>query len=149
MMGLVWSVLGVLAGGLIALQAPINAQLAKGLGFPLAAAAASFIAGAVVLVLIAGVASQAQGAAIAWRAPPLWMFIAGGCLGAAYVTCAIILTPKLGTAATMAFIVAGQLMAGLMLDHFGYFGLTVREVSAGRLGGAALLLAGALLIRFT
>lgn len=149
MMGIVWSVLGVLAGGLIALQAPINAQLAKGLGFPLAAAAASFIAGAVVLVLITGVASQAQGAAIAWRAPPLWMFIAGGCLGAAYVTCAIILTPKLGTAATMAFIVAGQLMAGLMLDHFGYFGLTVREVSAGRLGGAALLLAGALLIRFT
>lgn len=149
MMGLVWSVLGVLAGGLIALQAPINAQLAKGLGFPLAAAAASFIAGAVVLVLITGVASQAQGAAIAWRTPPLWMFIAGGCLGAAYVTCAIILTPKLGTAATMAFIVAGQLMAGLMLDHFGYFGLTVREVSAGRLGGAALLLVGALLIRFT
>jgi transporter family-2 protein len=49
----------------------------------------------------------------------------------------------------MAFIVAGQLIAGLLLDHFGYFGLAVREVSAGRLGGAILLLLGAMLIRFT
>lgn len=149
MMGIVWSLLGILAGALIAMQAPINAQLARGLGFPLAAAAASFLAGTVALVIIATVASQAQGAAIAWRAPPLWMFIVGGCLGAAYVTCAIILTPKLGAAATMAFIVAGQLIAGLTLDHFGYFGLATREVTAGRVGGAVLLLAGALLIRFT
>jgi len=149
MMNIVWSLVGILAGALIALQAPINAQLARGLGFPLAAAAASFLAGAAALVLVTAVAAQAQGVPIAWRAPPLWMFIAGGCLGAAYVTAAIILTPKLGAAATMAFIVAGQLMAGLMLDHFGYFGLAVREVSIGRVGGALLLLAGALLIRFT
>jgi bacterial/archaeal transporter family-2 protein len=138
-----------LAGGLIAMQAPINAQLARGLGFPLAAAAASFFAGTLALAIITGLVSQAQGASIAWRAPPLWMFIVGGCLGAGYVTCSIILTPKLGAAATMAFIVAGQLMAGLTLDHFGYFGLAVREVSIGRVGGALLLLAGALLIRFT
>jgi transporter family-2 protein len=149
MMGIVWSLLGVLAGGLIAMQAPINAQLARELGFPLAAAAASFVAGAAALLIITAVAAPMQGATIAWRAPPLWMFIVGGCLGAAYVTCAIILTPKLGTAATMAFIVAGQLIAGLLLDHFGYFGLAVREVSAGRLGGAILLLLGAMLIRFT
>ncbi len=148
-MGIVWALVGVLAGGLIAMQAPINAQLARELGFPLAAAAASFIAGSIALVFVTSITSQAQGAAIAWRAPPLWMFITGGCLGAAYVTIAIILTPKLGTAATMAFIVTGQLIGGLALDHFGYFGLAVREVSAGRIGGAVLLLAGALLIRFT
>jgi transporter family-2 protein len=75
------------------------------------------------------------------------MFLVGGCLGAAYVTFAIILTPKLGTAATMAFIVAGQLSAGMILDHTGSFGLAVREVSLGRVAGAVLLLAGALLIR--
>ncbi len=147
MMGFIWSLLGVVAGAFIALQAPINAQLARGLGFPLAAAAASFVAGAAVLVVITAALSQAQGVSIAWRVPPLWMFIAGGCLGAAYVTCAIILTPKLGTAATMAFIVAGQLLAGLLIDHMGYFGLAVREVSFGRVTGAVLLLAGALLIR--
>ncbi|CAN1722014.1 bacterial/archaeal transporter family-2 protein [Hyphomicrobium sp. 1Nfss2.1] len=149
MMGFVWGLAGVLAGAFIALQSPINAHLARDLGFPLAAAAASFIAGAVVLVVLASASSVAQGVAIAWRAPPLWMFIAGGCLGAAYVTITIILTPKLGTAATMAFIVTGQLVGGLILDHFGYFGLAVREITVGRVGGAALLLAGALLIRLT
>ena len=146
-MGIVWSLVGILAGALIALQGPINAQLARGLGMPVAAAAASFVAGSVVLVLITLVLSQAQGITIAWRVPPLWMFLAGGCLGAIFVTCALILTPKLGAAATMAFIVAGQLLAGLLLDRLGYFDLAVRELTLGRVGGAILLLAGALLIR--
>jgi bacterial/archaeal transporter family-2 protein len=146
-MGIVWSLVGILAGALIALQGPINAQLARGLGMPVAAAAASFVAGSVVLVLITLVLSQAQGVTIAWRVPPLWMFLAGGCLGAIFVTCALILTPKLGAAATMAFIVAGQLLAGLLLDRLGYFDLAVRELTLGRVGGAILLLAGALLIR--
>ena len=146
-MGIVWSLVGILAGALIALQGPINAQLARGLGMPVAAAAASFVAGTVVLILITLVLSQAQGITIAWRAPPLWMFLAGGCLGAIFVTCALVLTPKLGAAATMAFIVAGQLIAGLLLDRLGYFDLAVRELTLGRVGGAVLLLAGALLIR--
>lgn len=146
-MGLVWSLVGIFAGALVALQGPINAQLARGLGMPVAAAAASFVAGSVVLILITLVLSQAQGITIAWRVPPLWMFLAGGCLGAIFVTCALVLTPKLGAAATMAFIVAGQLIAGLLLDRLGYFELAVRELTLGRVGGAVLLLAGALLIR--
>jgi len=147
-MDIAWALLGILAGMLIALQGPINAQLAQGLGMPLAAAAASFIAGSVALVVLAAIATQVQGISIAWRAPPWWMFVAGGCLGAAYVTSAIVLTPRLGTAATMALIVAGQLTAGLLIDRMGWFGLAVRELSIGRVGGAILLLAGALLIRF-
>ena len=146
-MGIVWSVVGILAGMLIALQGPINAQLARGLGMPVAAAAASFVAGTVVLIALTLVLSQAQGITIAWRVPPLWMFVAGGCLGAVFVTCALVLTPKLGAAATMAFIVAGQLLAGLLLDRMGYFDLAVRELTLGRVAGAVLLLAGALLIR--
>jgi len=147
-MDIAWALLGILAGMLIALQGPINAQLAQGLGMPLAAAAASFVAGSVALVVLGAIAAQVQGISIGWRVPPWWMFVAGGCLGAAYVTSAIILTPRLGTAATMALIVAGQLTAGLLIDRMGWFDLAVRELSIGRVGGAILLLAGALLIRF-
>jgi bacterial/archaeal transporter family-2 protein len=147
MMALVWSLLGIVSGALIALQAPINAALGRALGLPVAAAAASFLAGSVVLVAIALALGQAQGIPIAWRAPPFWMLVGGGLLGAAYVTFVIVLTPKLGTAATMAFIVAGQLLAGLMLDQMGAFDLAVREITLGRAAGAVLLLAGALLIR--
>jgi transporter family-2 protein len=134
-------------GAGFAMQAPINAALGRTLGMPVAAAAASFVAGSVALVAIALALSQMQGAAIAWRAPPFWMLVGGGLLGAAYVTSVIVLTPKLGTAATMAFIVAGQLLAGLLLDQIGAFDLVVREITLGRLSGAVLLLAGALLIR--
>lgn len=144
-----WSLLGVAAGMLIALQSPINAQLSHSLGMPLAAASASFVAGAAVLIALTVIVQQVNGTAIAWRAPPLWMFLAGGCMGATYVTVALILTPKIGTAATMAFVVSGQLIAGMLLDKFGYFGLAVRELTLGRVTGACLLVLGALLIRFT
>jgi transporter family-2 protein len=39
MAGVLWSLLGVLAGAFIAVQAPVNSQLAKTLGLPVAAAA--------------------------------------------------------------------------------------------------------------
>lgn len=143
------ALLGIAAGGFIAVQATINAELSRGLGLPVAAAAASFLAGAVVLAGISAALSSAQGIQIGWRTPPLWMFVAGGCLGAAYVTSAIVLTPRLGAAATMAFVVAGQLLAGMVLDRIGFMGLAVREVTAGRVAGALLLFAGALLIRLT
>ncbi len=144
---LLWSALGVAAGAFLAIQAPVNAALSRGLGMPLAAAMASFLAGTVVLSVVSAVVSQAQGVSIGWRVPPLWMFVAGGCLGAAFVTAIIILTPRLGAAATMGFVVAGQLLTGILVDRIGFLGLAVREVSLGRIVGAILLLSGALLIR--
>jgi bacterial/archaeal transporter family-2 protein len=147
MMGLLWSLLAVLSGMLIGLQAPVNAALGRTMGSAVTAAAVSFVAGSVALAIVSWGVTHAQGIAVAWRAPPFWMLVGGGLLGAAYVTFVIMITPKLGTAATMAFIVAGQLLAGLVLDHFGAFDTVVREISLGRVAGAVLLLSGVLLIR--
>jgi transporter family-2 protein len=147
MTGILWSLLAVVSGMLIGLQAPVNAALGRTMGSAVTAAAVSFVAGSVALAIVAWGATQAQGVSIAWRAPPFWMLVGGGLLGAAYVTFVIMITPKLGTAATMAFIVAGQLLAGLVLDHFGAFDMAVREISLGRVAGAVLLLSGVLLIR--
>lgn len=146
---LIWPLLGVIAGALVTVQAPINAALARGLGMPVAAAAVSFAVGAVALAAITGLLTQTQGIALNWRAPAPWLFILGGLLGAAFVTCNIVLAPKLGAAALMAFLVAGQLLTGLLLDRIGFLGLAVREITMGRIAGAAMLLVGALLIRFS
>ena len=113
---------------------------------PVAAAVVSFIAGAVVLTALTGWLSHTQDVAIDWRAPPLWQFVAGGCLGAAYVTITIILVPRVGAAATMAFVVSGQLFAGIIADRIGLFGAVVREITLGRIAGAMLLLAGTVLV---
>ncbi|KQZ13578.1 MULTISPECIES: DMT family transporter [unclassified Mesorhizobium] len=147
MMGLVWSLLGILSGAFIAIQAPINSQLARGLGLPVAAAAFSFLSGAIVLGIITVALVRFQGISLDWKAPAPWLFVAGGVLGAFYVTLSTILTPKIGAAALMAFLVAGQLTAGMVLDRIGFLGMAVREISLGRLAGAALLLIGALLVR--
>jgi len=147
MANLLWGLLGIVSGSFLAIQAPINALLARGLGMSVVAAAASFLTGAVALAIVSTVLTQAQGISIAWRAPAPWLFVAGGCLGAAFVTCVVILTPRLGAAATMAFIVAGQLLTGMLLDRIGFLGLAVREITFGRVAGAAMLLTGALLVR--
>ena len=132
---------------MIALQAPLNAQLARALGSPVAAAAVSFAAGAAALIVTTAVLFAAGGIAPAARTAPPWLFVAGGLMGAAFVTCSIVLTPRLGAAVFLGFAVAGQLIAGLVLDHYGLLGLAIREVSPGRLAGVALLIAGAVLLR--
>lgn len=142
-----WLALGVLAGVFIASQAPVNAGLARAIGSPIAAAAISFAAGGVVLVVAALVTSRG-GALLRWEAPQPWQYVAGGLLGAVYVTSAIVLTPRLGAAAVMGLAVTGQLLAGLVLDHYGLFGLAQNPVSPARIAGALLLVAGVGLVRF-
>ena len=149
MIGVFWSFLGVLAGVFLAAQAPINAQLARGLGLPVAAAAFSFLSGAIVLGVATLLVTRAQGISLDWKAPAPWLFVAGGVLGGAYVPIATILIPRVGAAAVMAFLVAGQLLGGLLLDRIGFLGMAVREISLGRIAGAVLLVAGALLVRLT
>jgi transporter family-2 protein len=147
MMGVFWSVLGILSGAFIAIQAPINSQLARGLGLPVAAAAFSFLSGAIVLGIATLLVTRTQGITLDWKAPAPWLFVAGGLLGGSYVTISTILIPRIGAAALMALIVAGQLLAGMLLDRFGFLGMAVREISLGRVAGAILLMAGAVLIR--
>ena len=149
MMGLFWSALGIASGAFIAIQAPINSQLARGLGLPVAAAAFSFLSGAIVLGLATMLVTRGQGISLDWKAPAPWLFVAGGILGGAYVTISTILIPRIGAAALMAFLVAGQLVAGMLLDRIGFLGMAVREISLGRLVGAVLLMTGAVLVRLT
>lgn len=146
---LVWPLLGVLAGAMFAVQAPVNAILGRAVGSPVVAAGISFFAGAIALTLVSFVLVQGQGTMLDWRAPSWWMLIVGGVLGAFVVTCNVILAPKIGAAALMACLVSGQLIAGIVLDRIGFLGLPVHEITTGRVAGALMLLAGALLVRFT
>lgn len=147
MAGVLWPLLGMIAGAALAVQAPVNSALARGLGQPVAAAAFSFLSGAIVLGIVSLGWAKLQGGTIDVRAPALWLFVAGGCLGGFYVSCAVILVPKLGAAALIAFVVAGQLLAGLLIDRVGLLGVAMRELTLGRMAGAVLLVIGALMIR--
>jgi transporter family-2 protein len=146
-MALLWVLLGVISGACIAVQAPINAQLGRSLGLPFAAAFVSFAAGAIILAVVTFGVAWATGTAIAWSVPAPWLFVAGGALGSVYVTSAVVLTPQIGAAAVMGLAVTGQLLAGLVVDKTGFLGAPMHEITLGRIGGAALLVAGAVMIR--
>jgi transporter family-2 protein len=78
---------------------------------------------------------------------PWWIWI-GGLMGAAYVVAIAALTRPLGVAAFFVALVTGQLLGGLLIDHFGWFNAPVRPMSPARLLGVVLLLAGMGLMRW-
>jgi transporter family-2 protein len=64
-----------------------------------------------------------------------------------YVAVSGIVAPRLGAAALIGAVVAGQLTAALLIDQFGLVGFPVQLVSPGRVSGVVCLFAGVLLIR--
>ena len=100
------------------------------------------------LLLITGLTVRGSVDVGVLKVLPLTIILGGGLLGALYVTSNTVLTPRLGVAAVMALGICGQLLAGLLLDRFGLFGLVERELTPGRVSGALMVLAGALMVRF-
>jgi transporter family-2 protein len=130
-------------GGCIALQAPINAGLGKATG-SFAAATISFAVGTVLLAAIVVLSGRAAG--IGEVAHVEWYFLLGGALGAAYVFSALVLVDEIGAGGVAAATVTGQLTLSVVLDRLGFLGLEQEPISAARVIGVALLLAGTYLI---
>jgi len=134
------------AGMLFPLQAGINSRLGTILGGPVAAALASFSVGATALLCFV-LASRTPVDIQAGMTQTSWWHWLGGAIGAYIVVCMTFLAPRLGAGALIALLLTGQLVASLVLDHFGLFGYPVIPIDAKRLLGVALLAAGVILIR--
>ena len=135
--------LTALAGSLVALQAPINSRLGKGIG-TFQAAAVSFFVGLTVLVVVAlvsgGFGSLGRVGRIPW-----WTFL-GGLLGAAYVASVLVTVRTLGAGGVTAATIAGQLTMAVVIDQFGIAGVAKHPVTAARIAGVVLLGAGVVLV---
>ena len=140
-------VASIVGGMLTATQGPTNAMLARPLNSPVNAAFVSFFIGTVVLlglVFALRIKPDLQAAAgLPWYA---WM---GGVYGVGFVCAAAFSAPRLGVATTITLMVGGQLLIGVVLDHFGAFGIEPRPVSLGRIAGLGLVVLGVLLVRRT
>ena len=141
------TLVALVTGGLIALQAPINAEAAGRLGHPLTAATMSFCVGTVALIVLTALFARNGMHLGALKTMPLYMLLGGGLLGASYVTVTLVLAPRIGVAAIMALGIAGQLFTALLIDRLGLFELLERGLSVGRVSGALLVLVGALMVR--
>ena len=135
---------GVAAGAMLPLQFGINAQLAAWVDSPIRAALVSFAVGTAALLVVA--LAVARGWSDRAGDAPWWVWI-GGALGAFYVLGSIVAAPRLGAVTLVAVILAGQTLASLLVDHFGWVGFAEREITAGRIAGVALVAAGVALVR--
>lgn len=142
-----WLGLVFFGGILLGIQPTLNAGLARHLGHPLGASLVSF-GTATVLLLAVAIALRPPVPALAdLRLVPPWLWL-GGVMGAAFVTIALMATPRLGAAPVVALVICGQLAAALVIDSFGLMGLTARPFDWTKLLGALCLVAGAILIRW-
>jgi transporter family-2 protein len=134
--------IGVLGGVAVGLQTPFAGAISQRVG----GAASSLIihaSGAVISALVLLVRGGEQIGN--WRSLPWYMWLAGGLGVVLYLTLSVTF-PRLGATATIVLVILGQLLAGLVIDHFGFLGVTVRSIDGGRVLGAAALLVGAYLI---
>jgi transporter family-2 protein len=145
----IWSYLlfGFAAGAMLPIQFGINAQLAKWVDSPLRATLISFAVGTLVLLLVMVVADRDWPPTEKIGGAPWWVWL-GGLLGAFYVLGSVVTAPKLGAATLVAVILAGQAVASLLVDHFGWVGFEENPVTPGRLLGVGLVAAGVALVRF-
>lgn len=133
--------IAVIAGAVVPFQAASNAALGRALGHPLWATLTSLAVSIVVVIpvmLWLRVPAPAYGAALHG---PLWLWL-GGVAGVIYITAALVLTPKVGVASFMVCVVAGQMLASLLIDYYGWMGLTPKPVGLMRVAGVALILIG-------
>jgi bacterial/archaeal transporter family-2 protein len=144
----IWAYLlfGLAAGAMLPIQFGINAQLAAWVGGSLRAAFISFLVGAVALLL--AVLATARGWPDRAVDAPWWVWT-GGLLGAFYVLGSIVTAPKLGAATLVAVILAGQAIASLLVDHFGWVGFEEQPITALRIAGVVLLAGGVALVRLS
>jgi transporter family-2 protein len=130
------------AGVTIALQPSINARLAQKVGV-LESACISFAVGTLALLLIVLLTGRGTVRGLGNAA---WWEWTGGILGAIFVSTTIFVVPRIGTTAAMAATIAAQLITGLILDHYGAFGLREIHFDLKRALGCALLAYGVILI---
>ncbi|HEY7682169.1 MAG TPA: DMT family transporter [Gemmatimonadales bacterium] len=136
----------LLVGLVLPVQAGVNAQLGITLGHPLTTAFVSFLVGTLALAALVLLARVPLPSLRIVLETPSWYWV-GGLLGALYIAAAVVLAPRLGATTMIASVVAGQMLASLVLDHFGWVGFAEHHATPSRLAGVILVVAGVLLVR--
>ena len=140
----IYILFGLVAGMTMPVQAGVNLRLRESMGDPVFAAFVSFAVGAVVLGIYGFSFRPVPTMGMVATAP--WWSWTGGALGAFFVFVIIVLAGNLGATSTMAWLLVGQFLAALVLDHYGLVGYTVHHASWPRALGVMFLIVGAMMI---
>lgn len=136
------AVFGLAAGALLAVQPGANGELGRSLAHPLQASIISFGSGfALLLVVTIALGHFPPRLLTPAREIPWWAWM-GGAIGTVLVTTSLIFAPRTGALIWIGLVLTGQIVASLILDHFGLVGYPAKPVTTMRLLGALLLVLG-------
>ncbi|NJC95684.1 MAG: hypothetical protein C3F07_10735 [Anaerolineales bacterium] len=128
-----------LAGGVaVGLQSPMASLLTQRLGI-FESVFIVHIGGAIIALiplLVYGGGRLSQ-----WRSVP-WYTLGAGVFGLIVIAAISFTIPRVGVAAAITTVVAGQIMASAMIDHYGLLGSMVRPMDLSRAVGLAVVLFG-------
>jgi transporter family-2 protein len=142
--GVIAAALG--AGVAFVLQQAVNASLRASIGSVAWAGFVSYLGGTICMMVLAALMGEGFPAAALWTTAPWWKWT-GGIFGAIYIAASILLVPRIGVATFIGFLLAGQMICSLVMDHFGLMGLSPQPIGITRLLGAVMLVGGAILVR--
>ncbi|HUG34508.1 MAG TPA: DMT family transporter [Anaerolineales bacterium] len=128
-----------LAGGIaVGLQSPLASLISQRLGV-FESVFIVHIGGAIIALI--PLLFFGGGKLSHWRSVP-WYALGAGVFGLVVIASISYMIPRVGVAAAITTIVAGQLLVSTVLDHFGMLGAAVRSFDATRVLGMAVVLAG-------
>jgi transporter family-2 protein len=135
----------LLAGVGAVLQSSLLAIIGRRSGV-LAATTLAAIVGLVAIVIATLATNRTlAGVGVAVRQSP-WIWVPGGMLGIAVLAVLTFAPPRIGSFGTFAVLITGQLLASLVIDSVGLFGMDRVPISVTRVAGLLLLLGGGILI---
>ena len=139
-------VIGVIAGIASTVQASVNTEARRFFRSPFITAGLNFMVAWLCLaafILFNEHALSVPVHEIAKNPPWIWL---GGVCAIIIVTLNIVCVPKLGAAGNVMILNFGQIVTGLVIDHFAMFGADEARMSFMRLTGAVLVFAGLVLV---
>ena len=139
---------GLLAGLMGPVQTSVNNRLRRRVGSPYYTSVITYIVSFLTLAA-AFLISGAQGIEKlgSLQGNPFWMFLGGPC-GVCFITGNVLLLRKIGAVQTVVFPALGQILMGILVDHFGWLRAAVIPLTALRVAGAVLTFAGVLLVSY-
>jgi len=133
-----YALLPLAGGALIAAQAPINARLRLSLASPVGSGLISFLVG--IVILLGAVIVVGDGGAVleGLGSGPWWAYLGGAC-GAFFVVATLLAAPRVGVTTTFIAVIAGQVAAATLIDRYGWLGVPSIPWTPERLIAVGLL----------
>jgi len=138
---LILSLLALMTGALIPIQAATNASFSKSIGNSTVTGLMVFVVGLLGMLVFMLITKTSFPGLQQLSRVPLHGYL-GGLIVAVYVVMITILVPKIGVGPAIGLIVTGQIICAVAIDHFGFFHVAVRPVDLTRILGLLLMIAG-------